>query len=150
MQRKIESVVDSFHGVGLYRPLIANEFNPLNKTVYNYSASYAVPVHGIAFEKNIGAYESPLYKSYEGIIDSDEFKKTTYINYEDKKVIKQPTELNMEEILGNTDEDKILNFKQIPREMALVKASRLRSFWFQEIDIVENIKNIFKNKKQIL
>lgn len=142
----------TFSGVGLYRPLVSNEFNPLNKTIYNYSTAYTIPVHGIAFEnKSSEIVENPLSSSYKIVDNLHVLNSNVQIqstpNVEKKTTKKIENVCQMSEILKNTDASQIIEFHTIPQNLALVRSSKLRSFLFREIDVIGSLKNIFSKQK---
>lgn len=159
---------NNFKSVGLYRPLINSEFNPLDKTVYNYKATYAAPIHGMAFMKNDGGIiENTISNLYNIVDNTNIFNKynslRNYEKFDVNAIIKDEiieddsskipvksiayNTYQMSDILETTQESQILNFKEIPKELALTKPSKWKSFWFQEINITDTIKNIFSKRK---
>ena len=155
----------NFKSVGLFRPLVNSEFNPLDKTVYNYQATYAAPVHGLAFMGNDGGVvENTVQRLYK-VVDNSAIIGTVGNNNEvvsanslstkeilandSSKIAITPIAYNtyqMADILKNTIDSQIIDFKAIPRELALAKASKWRNIWFKEIDILGAIKNIFAKR----
>ena len=156
-----------FTGVGLFRPLVSNQYNPLNTTIYNYKASYATPVHGIAFASKNGEYVEPQHTtSY--FTDTNTFETTitnnlgtiTYAtpavssnsNYNtvitdsvaNDGILIKDSQLNMADIIPKTTSTNVINFSPIPQNLALTaRRHSFKDILFMQIDIVGGIKKIF-------
>lgn len=155
-----------FNGVGLFRPLISNEFNPLNKTVYNYQASYATPINGLAFMGSDGGIvENPLKQVFNVVDNTSELlaSKTEDVFSDVKESMNsievmhqssvttiKPIAYNtyqMSDIIEKTIDSQIIDFNAIPRELALTKPSKIKSVLFKQIDVWGAIKGIFAKNK---
>ena len=153
----------SFNTDGLFRPLVNKNAVNLNNKIYNYSASYATPVHGIAFEsRGCGNVENPLTKPC-NIVNSVYANSPSWIeNKKDASVHEDKTEkeiYKMADVLKDTKKSQIISFTSVPKELSLVTATPkwksilykeidLKGILFKEIDIKGAFKNAFgKNKK---
>lgn len=168
---KFENTYDSYYkepdftGVGLYKPFGVSNDNPLGKNVYNYSMSSACAIRGIAFSNGgRGIVENPLAKPYNIVDNTYEFGRAiTNNDFNDvinvatvendistSKVEITPVAYNtyqMSDILKETKESQIIDFKPIPRELALAKPSKIRGFIERQIDCIRNFKNLFAKNK---
>lgn len=139
---------DMFKGVGLYRPLVSSDFNPLQKNVYNYSNTYETMVHRIGFEgKNGGIIENlsnNLYSTVENNKTSQkEIVLTPYFNNETEIKPIAPNTFKIADIIKNSTEGEVINFRQIPTELSLTKTSNFKTFWARSI---QTFKNIFQKR----
>lgn len=155
----------NFTGAGLYKPFGVNDDNPLGKNVYNYSMSSASVVRGIAFANGGREFvENPLAKPY-NIVDNtyelgraiknndfnDVINITRTKNIEViSKIEITPIAYNtyqMSDILKETRTSQVIDFRPIPKELALTKPSKLRNFWGNQIGFIKNLKNMFIKSK---
>ncbi|MBQ9279522.1 MAG: hypothetical protein IJ215_00515 [Clostridia bacterium] len=143
-----------FKGVGLFRPLVSNEFNPLNSTVYNYKASYEAPVHGMAFTGKNGEYVESHYLSglNLGASITNEFGTVTVeapVTHIDMKINNMGTDdnvqVNMADILPNTQTANVIDFASVPQELALAKRNHWKDILFMDVDIIGSVKKLWKN-----
>lgn len=149
----------------MYNSFGTSKENPLEKNVYNYSMSSAGIIRGMAFANGgRGFVENPLAKPYKIVDNTYEFsraiknndfndvinvtkvKKAEYSN----KVEIAPVAYNtyrMSDILKETDASQIIDFSPIPKELALVKTSKWRSFWGNQVEFIKHVKNMFMRSK---
>lgn len=154
-----------FQGVSLYKPLSVISDNPLEKSVYNYSMSSATAVKGIAFANPSGGnVKNPLVVPCNIVDNSYEFNRTMknddmydVINatkveneVEANRVEIAPIAHNtfkMADILVETQMSQVIEFMP-HKTTALVKTTKMSSFWAKQRAMIDNLKNMFSIKKE--
>ncbi len=163
-------------GSSLYRPMVSNFSNPLEKSAYTYKPTFDLAVNGMAFlSKNGGIVENPLSKNLNIVnnltgvtVNTDatiskvatpathtvtpvaERATTVTTNLDGYKV--EPIAVNtynMLDILNEAGASEELIFNAIPKEYALTTVSKWnwKSILFKEIDVLGGIKKIFSKQK---
>lgn len=163
-------------GSSLYRPMVSNFSNPLEKSAYTYKPTFDLAVNGMAFlSKNGGIVENPLSKNLNIVnnltgttVNTDatiskvatpathtvtpvaERATTVTTNLDGYKV--EPIAVNtynMLDILNEAGASEELIFNAIPKEYALTTVSKWnwKSILFKEVDVLGGIKKIFSKQK---
>lgn len=163
-------------GSSLYRPMVSNFSNPLEKSAYTYKPTFDLAVNGMAFlSKNGGIVENPLAKNLNivnNLTGATVNTNTTIAKATNptvntvapvaEKAIAVTTNLdgykvepiamntyNMLDILNEAGASEELIFNAIPKEYALTTVSKWnwRNILFKEVDILGGIKKIFSKQK---
>lgn len=107
---KYSSIMDrydttSFKGIGVYRPLVTSDFNPLQDNVYNYSntkntikSNYDTIVHRIGFENKVGE-----------IVEKPDLELYKVVNNETTNVIAQTFEAINENNIEKSEDIKYVD-----------------------------------------
>lgn len=163
-------------GSSLYRPMVSNFSNPLEKSAYTYKPTFDLAVNGMAFlSKNGGIVENPLSKNLNIVNNltgttvntnttiakatastvnavAPVAEKATAVttNLDGYKV--EPIAVNtynMLDILNEAGASEELIFNAIPKEYALTTVSKWnwKSILFKEVDVLGGIKKIFSKQK---
>lgn len=128
----------TFNSDGLFRPLVNKETVNIKNNVYNYTTSYATPVHGIAFEKNGGYVENPLKKPC-NIVDNIYKKTSTGVLENDNSIKETSKEISvMADLIENTESSQVMCFASVPKELSLIPSSsvnKLKRILYKDIDV---------------
>ena len=157
----------TFQGVSLYKPMGVIADNPLEKGIYSYSMSSAGVVKGMAFANSGGIVKNPLAAPCSVVDNSYEFNRTMknndmydILNSAKKENAEKVVDTNrveiapiahntfqMADILVETQMSQVIEF--VPHKtMALVKTTKMSSFWAKQRAMIDNLKNMFSIKKE--
>lgn len=158
----------TFQGVSLYKPMGVIADNPLDKGIYSYSMSSANVVKGMAFANSGGIVKNPLAVPCNVVDNSYEFNRAMKNNdmydilnsaknerneevVDASRVEITPIAHNtfqMADILVETQTAQIIDFMPY-KTMALVKTTKMSSFWAKQRAMIDNLKNMFSKKEKI-
>lgn len=146
-----EQSIETFKGVGLFRPLVTSNYNPLKSNIYNYKPIEDTKVHGITFANPSSMSSESLLNDAKasGIYTPTSCANYTYI----PNAYKEPTLVPIREvakntysitdILQNTSDSDVLSFQSVPKELALTKKNTVKDILFKQIDISGTFKKVF-------
>ena len=163
-------------GSSLYRPMVSNFSNPLEKSAYTYKPTFDLAVNGMAFlSKNGGIVENPLAKNLNIVnnltgttvnADTTIAKVTTSITNAVTPIAEKTTTVttnldgykvepiamntyNMLDILNEAGASEELIFNAIPKEYALTTVSKWnwRSILLKKLMYLAELRKSFLNKK---